>query len=101
MSHGACDWSPVIGSSRRPAPASPLHWPVGARPMLIGSGGKAMCTTWVSSTFQDAGCGEDSREAEDQHDPRVAFWNIAPTRAGSVCAPARPGGPRTRTVASA
>jgi len=47
------------------------------------------------------GDGDDALEAEDQHDPGVAFRNIAPTQAGSVSFPARLGGTKTRMVASA
>ena len=54
-----------------------------------------------STTALDMGDGDDALEAEDQHDPGVAFRNIAPTQAGSVSFPARLGGTKTRMVASA
>jgi len=60
-----------------------------------------MRASCVSTTDQDAGDDDDALEAEDQHDPRVVFRNIVPTRAGVISTPARIGGTRTRMVAAA
>ncbi|APX91315.1 hypothetical protein BV394_15615 (plasmid) [Brevirhabdus pacifica] len=100
MSHGACDRSCAIGSLRRPAPLS--LYPVrqsAAHPHRYGL--RMVRISRTSSAGQDAGCGDAGLEAEDQHDPRVVFRNIASTRAGSVSTPARIGGTRTGTVATA
>ena len=54
-----------------------------------------------STTALDMGDGDVAHEAEDLHNPRVAFRDIASTRAGSVSTPARIGGTLTWMVASA
>ncbi|AYE88031.1 hypothetical protein B5M07_17550 (plasmid) [Sulfitobacter sp. D7] len=100
MSHGACDWSCVIGSSRRPAPLS--LYPVrqsAAHPHRYGLG--MVRTSRTSSAAQDARGRDVAYEAEHLHVPRGVFRNIASTRAGSVSTPARLGGTRTRMVAAA
>ncbi|PWL33257.1 MAG: hypothetical protein DCO97_20580 [Marivita sp. XM-24bin2] len=99
MSHGACDRSQLIGSSRRPAPSS--LYPVrqsAAHPHRYGLG--MVRTSHIVSSARPRGR-DVAHEAEDLHNPRVVFRNIASTRAGSVSSPARLGGTRTRMVASA
>ncbi|ATI43734.1 hypothetical protein CBW24_16445 (plasmid) [Pacificitalea manganoxidans] len=100
MSHGACDWSCVIGSLRRPAPLS--LYPVrqrAAHPHRYGLG--MVRTSRTSSAGQDARGRDVALEAEDLRVPRVVFRTVASTRAGSVSTPARLGVTRTRMVAAA
>src|SRR6056297_2907686 len=98
MCHGACDRSHLIGSSRRPAPSSlyPVRQSV-AHPHRYGLG--MVRTSRTPSAAQEARGLDVALEAEDLHNPRVVFRNIASTRAHFVSIPARIGGTRTRMVA--
>ncbi|PJB30876.1 MAG: hypothetical protein CO109_13000 [Deltaproteobacteria bacterium CG_4_9_14_3_um_filter_65_9] len=100
MSHSACGRSRVIGSLRRPAPLS--LYPVrqsAAHPHRYGLG--MVRTSRTSSAAQDSRGRDVALEADDLHVPRGVFRNIASTRAGFLCTPARLGGTRTRMLATA
>ncbi|PVA05675.1 hypothetical protein DC363_14475 [Thalassorhabdomicrobium marinisediminis] len=99
MSHGACDRSHFFSNSRRPAPSS--LYPArqsSAHPHRYGLG--MVRTSHIVSSARPRGR-DVAHEAEDLHNPRVVFRNIAFKRAGSVSTPARLGGTRTRMVATA
>ena len=98
MSHGACGRLRKIDRLRRPALSS--LYPVrqrAAHPYRYGLG--MVRTSRTSKASQDARGRDIAFEAEDQHDPRRVFRNIASTRAGFISTPARFGG--TRMVAAA